>query len=73
MRNNFSFLEGATTTALFKSANTVDMNELQVAIKEQFNSIHQTTIIILALLGLATMAAVAIGFHRLSLIVRQSM
>ena len=66
------FLEGLTTPVLFNSADTVDMNELQVVIKEQFNLIHQPTIILLALLGLAIMVALAIGFHRLSFIVRQS-
>ena len=68
----FSFLERITTMALVNSANRVDMNELQVAIKEQFNSIHQPAIILLASLGIAIMAALAIGFHRLSIIVKQS-
>ena len=58
--------------ALVNSANRVDMNELQVAIKEQFNSIHQPTIILLALFGLAITVALAIGFYRLSSIVKQS-
>ena len=58
--------------ALVNSANRVDMNELQVAIKEQFNSIHQPAIILLASLGIAIIAALAIGFHRLSIIVKQS-